>query len=125
MDKAGFMEATGHQGGAADCIEDRAPHTYHPIYNQEDVLFAREVLKKIISFGQDLHELSFYVDLGRQIVDCEMNLRRSAVKNRSAQENIRITAEISKMADMLRGYILRRLFQRKVQAAIQKSLSDS
>ncbi|HNQ84502.1 MAG TPA: MerR family transcriptional regulator [Deltaproteobacteria bacterium] len=131
MDKAGFMEATGltrEELQTASRIGLLIP--YHQekgrtLYNQEDVLFAREVLKKIISFGQDLHELSFYVDLGRQIVECEMNLRRSAVKNRSAQENIRITAEISKMADMLRGYILRRLFQRKVQAAIQKSLSDS
>jgi hypothetical protein len=94
------------------------------LFNQEDVLFAREVLKKIISFGQDLHELSFYVDLGRQIVDREMSLRKAAVKNRPAQENIRITAEISKMADLLRSYILRRLFQRRVQAAIQKSLSE-
>jgi hypothetical protein len=93
------------------------------LYNQEDVRFAREVLKKIISFGQDLHELSFYVELGKQIVDHEMDLRKFAVKGKTQQENIRVTTEISKMADLLRGYIIRRLFQRRVQAVIQKSLS--
>ena len=94
------------------------------LYNQEDVRFGRDVLKKIISFGQDLHDLGFYVELGRQIVDHEMKLRRSAVKGGSPQENIKITTEISKMADFLRSYVLRRLFQRKVQAVIQKSLTE-
>jgi DNA-binding transcriptional MerR regulator len=94
------------------------------LYNQEDVRFAREALKKILTFGQDLHELSFYVDLGKQIVDHEMSLRKAAVKGKSQQENIRVTTEISKMADLLRGYIIRRLFQRRVQAAIQKSLTE-
>jgi hypothetical protein len=51
-----------------------------------------------------------------------MRLRRAAVKGKSPQENIKITTEISKMADFLRGYVIRRLFQRRVQAVIQKSL---
>ncbi|HWR67799.1 MAG TPA: MerR family transcriptional regulator [Desulfomonilia bacterium] len=130
MDRTAFMEATGlsqDEVQTATRIGLLIPYLQEKgrtLFNQEDVLFAREVLKKIISFGQDLHELSFYVDLGRQIVDREMSLRKAAVKNRPAQENIRITAEISKMADLLRSYILRRLFQRRVQAAIQKSLSE-
>lgn len=129
MDRAEFLEATGltqEELQTATKIGLLLPYLQEKgrtLYNQEDVVFAREVLKKIISFGQDLRELSFYVDLGRQIVDHEMSLRRAAVRNRQPQENIRITTEISKMADMLRGYILRRLFQRKVQAAIQKSLN--
>jgi hypothetical protein len=53
-----------------------------------------------------------------------MSLRKAAVKGKSQQENIRVTTEISKMADLLRGYIIRRLFQRRVQAAIQKSLTE-
>lgn len=94
------------------------------LYNQEDLRFAREVLKKILSYGQDLHGLCFYVELGKQIVDHEMTLRKNAVKGLSKQDNIRVTTEISKMADLLRGYIIRRLFQRRVQAAIQKSLAE-
>lgn len=129
-DKAGFLKATGltedelqmatRMGILIPYLQEKG----RTLYNQEDVRFGRDVLKRIISFGQDLHDLGFYVDLGRQIVDHEMKLRRSAVKGRSPQENIKITTEISKMADFLRSYVLRRLFQRKVQAVIQKSLTE-
>ena len=130
MDKAEFLEASGLTNDdllTALKIGLMIPYLQEKgrtLYNLEDVRFAREVLKKIISFGQDLHELSFYVELGKQIVDHEMNLRKVAVKGKSQQENIRVTTEISKMADLLRGYIIRRLFQRRVQAVIQKSLSE-
>jgi DNA-binding transcriptional MerR regulator len=130
MDKAQFLEASGLTNEellTALKIGLMIPYLQEKgrtLYNQEDVRFAREVLKKIISFGQDLHELSFYVELGKQIVDHEMNLRKIAVKGKSQQDNIRVTTEISKMADLLRGYIIRRLFQRRVQAVIQKSLSE-
>lgn len=130
LDKSAFLEATGITSDelqAALKIGLLIPFLHEKgrtLYNQEDVRFARDVLKKILSFGQDLNQLSFYVELGREIVDHEMNLRKTAVKGRSAQENIRITTEISKMADHLRGYIIRRLFQRRVQAAIQKSLAE-
>jgi DNA-binding transcriptional MerR regulator len=129
MDKAQFLVASGLTndelltslkiGLMIPYLQEKG----RTLYNLEDVRFAREVLKKIISFGQDLHELSFYVELGKQIVDHEMNLRKFAVKGKTQQENIRVTTEISKMADLLRGYIIRRLFQRRVQAVIQKSLS--
>jgi DNA-binding transcriptional MerR regulator len=130
MDKVQFLEASGLTNDellTALKIGLMIPYLQEKgriLYNQEDVRFAREVLKKIISFGQDLHELSFYVELGKQIVDHEMNLRKGAVKGKSQQDNIRVTTEISKMADLLRGYIIRRLFQRRVQAVIQKSLSE-
>jgi DNA-binding transcriptional MerR regulator len=130
MDKAKFLEASGLTNDdllTALKIGLMIPYLQEKgrtLYNLEDVRFAREVLKKIISFGQDLHELSFYVELGKQIVDHEMNLRKVAVKGKTQQENIRVTTEISKMADLLRSYIIRRLFQRRVQAVIQKSLSE-
>lgn len=130
LDKTQFLEASGlsqDELQTALKIGIMIPYLQEKgrtVYNQEDVRFAKEVIKKIISFGQDLHDLSFYVELGNQIVDQEMNLRKNAVKGLSNQDNIRITTEISKMADHLRGYIIRRLFQRRVQAAIQKSLSE-
>jgi DNA-binding transcriptional MerR regulator len=92
------------------------------LYNQEDVRFAREALKKIIDFGQDLADLNFYVEFGGAIVEKEIALRKKAVQGRSTKENIGITTEISKMADLLRTYIIRRIFQRRIQETIQKSL---
>jgi DNA-binding transcriptional MerR regulator len=92
------------------------------LYDQEDVRFAREVLKRILDFGQDMLGLLFYVELGEAIVDKEMALRKKAVLGRSTKENIKITTEISKMADFLRSYIIRRIFQRRIQETIRKSL---
>jgi DNA-binding transcriptional MerR regulator len=92
------------------------------LYNQDDIRFARDVLKRVIDFGQDLTSLSFYVEFGGAIVEKEMALRKKAVLGRSTKENIRITTEISKMADFLRTYIIRRIFQRRIQETIQKSL---
>ncbi|HOO46107.1 MAG TPA: MerR family transcriptional regulator [Deltaproteobacteria bacterium] len=91
-------------------------------YNLEDIRFGRDVLKRILDFGQDIEELKFYVELGNQIVEQEIMLRKKAVQGKSTQENIKMTTEISKMADFLRSYIMKRLFQRKVQETIQKSL---
>jgi DNA-binding transcriptional MerR regulator len=130
LDKSEFLKATGLTGDELqtaikmDLLIPYLQEKGRTLYNQEDVRFAREVLKKIINYGQDLHEMSFYVELGKQIVDHEMKLRRIAVKGRSPQENIQITTEISKVADFLRSYVIRRLFQRRVQAAIQKSLLE-
>lgn len=93
-------------------------------YNQEDVHFARDVLKKIMDFGQDMRELRFYIELGEQIIDKEIALRKRAVQGKSTKENIRITTEISMVADFLRTYVLRRLFQRRIQQTIRKSLKD-
>lgn len=91
-------------------------------YNQEDIRFARDVLKRIIDFGQDIHDLDFYVDLGGQIVEKEIRLRKKAVQGKTTKENVKITTEISRMADFLRTYVIRRLFQRRVQDTIRKSL---
>lgn len=129
MDKSEFLEATGLTNDELqlalkmDLLIPYLHEKNRTLYNQEDVRFGRDVIKQIINFGQDLHELSFYVDLGKQIVDQEMRLRKAVVKGKSPQENIKITTEISKMADFLRGYVIRRLFQQRVQAAIQKSFT--
>jgi len=69
--------------------------------------------------------LDFYVRLGRQILEKEMELRRLAVKGKTKQENIRFTTQISTMAEFMRSYVLKRLFQRMVQASIQKSLDKA
>jgi DNA-binding transcriptional MerR regulator len=130
LDKSDFLKVTGltsDQLQTAIKMDLLIPYLQEKgrtLYNQEDIRFGRDVLKKILSYGRDLHEISFYVDLSKQIVEHEMKLRKDAVKGRSAQENIQITAEISKIADFLRGYVIRRLFQKRVQAAIQKSLSE-
>ncbi len=92
------------------------------LYDQEDIRFARDILKKIMDFGLDIRKLDFYVRLGNEIIDQEISLRKDAVHGTSAKENIRITTDISRVAEFLRSYILKRLFQRRIQSTIQKSL---
>jgi DNA-binding transcriptional MerR regulator len=93
------------------------------LYDQDDIRFARDVLKRIMDYGQDIRELDFYVTFGSEIIEREIALRKNAVRGKSTKENIRVTTEISSIADFLRSYVLKRLFQRKVQSAIQKSLA--
>ena len=92
------------------------------LYDQEDIRFARDVLKRIMDYGQDIRELDFYIKFGKEIIEREIALRRNAVRGKSTKENIRITTEISSIADFLRSYVLKRLFQRRVKSTIQKSL---
>jgi len=92
------------------------------LFNQEDIRFGREVLKRLLSIGGNLEDMEFYVRLGKEITDNELKVRKKLVHGKPKKENIRVTAEISKIVDFLRSYILKRLFQRKVQQTIQKSL---
>jgi len=93
------------------------------LFDMEDVRFGRDILKPIKDLGQDITELGFYVELGKKIVDNEILLRKKAVKGRSQKDNIFITSEISKKAEFFRSYIMKRLFQRRVQDTIQKSFN--
>ncbi len=128
VDKTEFLRQTGlseEQLQLAQKISLLMPYMQEKgkvLYDQEDVRFGRDVLKRVMDFGQDITELDFYVKLGNEIIDREVKLRRNAVRGKSTQENIRITSDISRIAEFLRSYILKRLFQRRVQTVIQKSL---
>jgi DNA-binding transcriptional MerR regulator len=93
-----------------------------PLYNQEDVLVGREGIKKLARLGIRFQDLSFWVELGKKIVEREMELRRKVVAGKSMRENVAVTAELTRMGDFYRDYIMRRLFQKQVGQNIQKSL---
>ena len=93
------------------------------LYNEDDICIGRDGLKKMIKLGLALDELSFFVELGKKIVAKEMVLRRKIVTGKSTRENILITAELTRIGDFYRDYIMRRLFQKQVEQNIQKSLS--
>ncbi|HQM46160.1 MAG: MerR family transcriptional regulator [Syntrophaceae bacterium] len=93
-----------------------------PLYNQDDILVARDGIKKLTGLGIQFRDLTFWVELGKKIVEQEMDLRRKVVEGKSLRENVAITAELTRMGDYYRDYIMRRLFQRQVEYNIQKSL---
>ncbi|MDD5167207.1 MAG: MerR family transcriptional regulator [Syntrophales bacterium] len=92
------------------------------LYDDDDIRIGRDSLRKLLDYGLNLQDLAFLVDLGRQIIDKEMLLRRKIVSDKGIKENIRITTEISLSSGFFREYILRRLFQSRVQENIRKSL---
>ncbi|MEA2102401.1 MAG: MerR family transcriptional regulator [Thermodesulfobacteriota bacterium] len=130
VDKKAFMHATGLTSGQirdAEAMGLLMPYMHENVsvrYDQEDIRFGKDALKKILDMGGDLSRLEFYVTQGNKIVDEEIILRKKIVKGKSTKENMQITTEISKMADFMRTYIIRRIFQRKIQKTISRSLEN-
>jgi hypothetical protein len=91
------------------------------LYNEDDVRVGRNGIRKLTGLGMELNELSFLVELGKKIVAKEMALRRKIVAGKTTRENVAITAELTRIGDFYRDYILRRLFQKQVEQNIQKS----
>jgi len=95
------------------------------LYNQDDVIIAREAIQNVYRFGLCPEDFGFYLRLGHEITDQEMSLRRKLTQGLSTKENIEITISLTRAVNLFRGYILRRLLQQKIQARIQKSLSKT
>ena len=92
------------------------------LYDGDDIQTGRDSLRRLIDYGLTIRDMAFFVELGEQIVEREMALRRKIVSNKTTKENTRVTAEISETGDFYREYIMRRLFQRQVRENIRKSL---
>jgi DNA-binding transcriptional MerR regulator len=128
VDRKAILAATDltekelQQAEAAGVLIPFTANNDKPLYDQDDIRVGREGIKKLADMGIKLQELSFWVELGGKIVDKEMALRRKIVAGKSTRENILITAELTRIGDFYRDYILRRLFQKQVQKNIQKSL---
>jgi DNA-binding transcriptional MerR regulator len=95
------------------------------LYNQDDIIFAREAIQHIYRFGLNPEDFRFYLRLGHEITDQEMSLRRKITQDLSTKENIEITISLTRAVNLFRGYILQRLLQQKIQARIQKSLKKT
>ena len=128
IDRPAFLAATGlteKELKQAENLGILIPFTTgadKTLYNEDDIRIGRDGLKKMIKLGLALDELSFFVELGKKIVAKEMVLRRKIVAGKSTRENILITAELTRIGDFYRDYIMRRLFQKQVEQNIQKSL---
>lgn len=128
IDRQDFLKATGlteKELGRAEKMGILIPHSIleeKPLYNEDDVHIGRDGLKRLIGYGMEFSDLSFWSELGGKIVEKEMALRRKLVAGKSTRENVQITADLTGIGDFYRAYILRRLFRRQVEQNIQKSL---
>jgi DNA-binding transcriptional MerR regulator len=129
IDRTAFLAATGltekelKQAEKLDILIPFTTGAGKTLYNDGDVRVGRDGIKKLVRLGMELKELSFLIELGKEIVEREMDLRRKIVAGKSIRENILITAELTRIGDFYRDYILRRLFQKQVEQNIQKSLT--
>jgi DNA-binding transcriptional MerR regulator len=131
VDRVEFLKLTGltteqlneveRIGILIPCFKERGK----TLYNQDDVIFAREAIQHIYRFGLNPEDFGFYLRLGHEITDQEMSLRRKITQDLSTKENIEITISLTRAVNLFRGYILQRLLQQKIQARIQKSLSKT
>lgn len=128
FDRKAFLKATGltekdiKKAETLNILIPFAAGDGRPLYNEEDIRVGRDGIKKMLGLGIELADLSFWVELGRLIVDHEMDLRRKIVSGHTTRDNIRLTTELTKISDFYRVYILRRLFQRQVEQNIRESL---
>jgi DNA-binding transcriptional MerR regulator len=92
------------------------------LYDQEDIAVARDAVRQVYALGIDPGSFEFYVTLGHQITDQEVAFRRKLIKGMPSKGNAEVTASLTRAANLFRSYILRRLFQKKIQSRIQRSL---
>lgn len=125
MSRQEFVAATGIDKSLLDTAERLkilVPYNRGAAkpYNQEDVLFAKSLMRGSKELGIDIRDMTFYIEYGEKIVEEELRLRKKIVAGKSKNENIKITVTLSEQADELRGYILRRLFQSRVKEMMDK-----
>lgn len=128
VDRQAFLEATGlaekdlKKAEKLGILIPFITGSDKPLYNEDDVRVGRDGIRQLFALGMELDDLSFWVELGKKIVKKEMVLRRKIVTGKSIRENILITAELTRIGEFYREYILRRLFQKQVEQNIQNSL---
>ena len=129
VDRTEFLRLTGLKPEQLDEVERIGlimPYLREKkncLYNSEDVTVAREAIRQVYQFGIDPNDFEFYVRLGHEITDHEVAFRKRIIRGMSAKDNAEITTNLTRAANLFRGYILRRLFQQKIQTRIQRSLS--
>lgn len=93
-------------------------------YNHEDILWGRDVVKKILPFKSCWNDFAAYMKLGEKMLDREFLIRKKVVKGKDMKQNMQLSIELSKAADFARGYLMKRLFQKKIRSNIRKSLKE-
>lgn len=119
-----FLELTGlSEKELSDLLERRLLNPrLSEEFDEEDLAMGR-VYAQALSWGIRVEDLEFYVDLGEQIVDRELQLRQNRTQELNYNENIETTMQMLKNARSCRSYILDRLFQDRV--ASMKDINES
>ena len=82
-------------------------------FDPEDVVMGR-MFEQALSGGIRIEDLTFYVELGEQLVDHEFDLKRKMTYHLPYEADVAISLKMVEKARMSRAYIFDRLFQHRV-----------
>lgn len=83
------------------------------VYDQEDLAMAR-VYAGGLALGISIEEMSFYPQLGAQMVGQEMKLRQRLAAGLPVRQNVQLTLGMVQAARSTRAYVIDRLFQLEI-----------
>lgn len=123
LDTRGFCRETGLSAGQLEeLIRARLLLPLEAYrFDAGDVSMGRMYLEAF-KFGIRAEDLSYYAELGEQIVDREMALRSRMTGHLPYPQDAAATTQMIKNARMCRAYVIDRLFQHRVSA--MKDLKD-
>jgi DNA-binding transcriptional MerR regulator len=117
LDAKAFCVETGLNAGQLEELQQT--RLLQPLtedrFDAEDVSMGRMYLGAF-KFGIRARDLSYYVDLGEQIVDQEMALRNQMTGRLPYPQDAAATTQMVKNARMCRAYVIDRLFQHRIAA---------
>ncbi|MBI4799270.1 MAG: MerR family transcriptional regulator [Desulfarculus sp.] len=118
LERPAFLESTGLTAAQLDGL--LAVGMLLPLqedqFDQQDVAMG-SLYANGLARGLTVQDMSFYPRLGRQIVDQEMALRHRLTSHLPISQNAALTLQMVQAARATRGYVIDRLFQKRVAAS--------
>ncbi|WP_449246253.1 MerR family transcriptional regulator [Desulfarculus baarsii] len=74
-------------------------------------------IARALGQGLEIADLTFYAELGRQIVNHEVRLRQKLTHDLPFDQDVELTKEMVLQARLLRGYVIDRHFQLRIARA--------
>ena len=113
LDKKAFCKVTGLSREEVEkCLaENLLMPKEEGLFDQEDVAIG-QVLRLAKNLGITFEETEYYPRFAEKIVVEEMAIHTRLVKNRSYEEAINVTMELTRVARAIRAYIIDRVFQK-------------
>ncbi|MBU2513454.1 MerR family transcriptional regulator [bacterium] len=123
IDKETFCKQTGLN--ARQVKEAKKAKLLIPLqedsFDSEDLALGN-LLHQIFELGLSLKEITYYSKLGQKIVNEEMKIHERLIQGTDIDKAIMLTLDLSRIARVMRGYVIDRLFQQA--AGRQKILSQ-
>lgn len=118
LERPAFLEATGLTAAQLDDL--LAAGLLLPLqqdqFDQQDLAMGG-LYASGLARGLTVQDMSFYPRLGRQMVDQEMALRHRLTSHLPIAQDAALTLQMVQAARATRGYVIDRLFQKRVAAS--------